>query len=363
MSDSRHPQSEVASQGAEERPPDAADAAVPGDAEVRMTAVVDESHAGGRLDAILAAVLTGVSRARIRRAIDGGLVLVDGLAMKAAGRVTAGARIEITLPPAPEGPLPEPIPLTILYEDESLIVVDKPPGMVVHPAKGHWQGTLAAALVHHCGALSTTGGATRPGIVHRLDRDTSGVIVAAKTDAVHQALAEQFHARTVEKEYLALVAGSPNWDADRVNLPVGPHPTHREKMALRPNHPESRPAETFFEVVKRYRGFALMRAKPRTGRTHQIRLHLAHLRCPVLCDKHYGGRAKITAGELRTMLRDKTLAADLAEDAVLLDRQALHAHRLSFDHPTTGLRMTFEAPLPADIRNLQAILQQSSRAC
>ncbi|HEX6962914.1 MAG TPA: pseudouridine synthase, partial [Lacipirellula sp.] len=209
--------------------------------------------------------------------------------------------------------------------------------------------------------LSGVGGQVRPGIVHRLDRDTSGVIVVAKTDAAHQSLAEQFHDRTVRKEYLAIVAGRPDRDADRVNEPIGPHPTHREKMALRTNHPEARPAETFFEVVERYPGFALMRAQPKTGRTHQIRLHLAHLRCPVLCDKQYGSRSRITAGELRGITRLKRLGSGIPDDAVLMERQALHAHRLAFEHPLSRERVEFEAQLPADMAEVLRILREALR--
>jgi 23S rRNA pseudouridine1911/1915/1917 synthase len=244
-----------------------------------------------------------------------------------------------------------------LYEDDAIVVVNKPAGMVVHPAKGHWAGTLAAALVHRFTQLSGIGGAVRPGIVHRLDRDTSGVIVVAKTDAAHQSLAAQFHNRTVKKEYLAIVSGRPDRDADRVNVPIGPHPTHRERMALRAEHADSRPAETFFEVVERFTGFALMRAHPKTGRTHQIRLHLAHIRCPVLCDKHYGSRSRITAGELRAITRQKQVAGGVPDEEVLLARQALHAHRLSFVHPTSGEAVAFEAPLAADMERVLGYLR------
>jgi 23S rRNA pseudouridine1911/1915/1917 synthase len=244
----------------------------------RFSLAVEESHAGQRLDAFLAAALGGVSRSRIRRAIDNGLATVDGERQRASHRVSTGERIEVEIPQAVEGPQPEPIELDVLYEDDAIAVVNKPPGMVVHPAKGHWAGTLAAALVHRFNThLSGVGGQVRPGIVHRLDRETSGVILVAKTDAAHKSLAEQFHERTVRKEYLAIVAGRPDRDADRVNEPIGPHPTHREKMALRTDHPDARPAETFFQVVERFPGFALMRAMPKTGRTHQIRLHLAHI--------------------------------------------------------------------------------------
>jgi 23S rRNA pseudouridine1911/1915/1917 synthase len=320
--------------------------------------VVDDAGAGQRLDAFLAAAIPSASRSRVRRAIDHAWAKVNGEPQRAAYRVAAGEQIDVLVPSAPEGPQPEATPLDVLYEDEAIVVVNKPPGMVVHPAKGHWSGTLAAALVHHFGELSGIGGAARPGIVHRLDRDTSGAIVIAKTDAAHEALAAQFHDREVAKEYLAIVAGCPDRDADRVVAAIGPHPSHREKMALRDNHPDSRPAETFFEVVERFPGFALVRAKPKSGRTHQIRLHLMHLRTPVLCDRLYGGRARITAGELRAITR-RSCAMGQPDEAVLLSRQALHAHRLAVVHPLSGQPLEFEAPLPADIERLLAALRET----
>lgn len=324
---------------------------------------VDEATEGQRLDAYLAATVQGVSRARIRRAIDEELATVDGQQQKASYRVTAGERIAIRIPVSIDAPLPEPIPLDLLYEDDVLAVVNKPPGMVVHPAKGHWAGTLAAALVHRFNEqLSGVGGLVRPGIVHRLDRETSGAIVVAKNDAAHEALAKQFHDRLVRKEYLAIIAGRLDRDADRVNEPIGPHPTHREKMAIRTDHPDARPAETFFEVVERFPGFGLVRAHPKTGRTHQIRLHLMHLRCPVLCDKQYGSRSRITVGEVRQITRQKRLGGDMADDALLLARHALHAHRLSFTHPTTGDAMTVEAPLPEDMRLVLDVLRSGDHS-
>jgi 23S rRNA pseudouridine1911/1915/1917 synthase len=329
--------------------------------EQRLSIVVDEARAGQRLDAFLAAAASGISRSRIRRAIDGGLAAVNGVQQKASYRLAAGERVAIEVAAAVDAPQPEPIPLDVLFEDDSIAVVNKPPGMVVHPAKGHWAGTLAGALVHRFNELSGVGGLVRPGIVHRLDRDTSGVIVVAKTDAAHQSLAEQFHDRTVRKEYLAIVSGRPDRDADRVNEPIGPHPTHRERMALRSDHPGSRPAETFFEVVERFPGFALVRAQPKTGRTHQIRLHLAHIRCPMLCDKQYGSRSRMTAGELRAITRQKHLAAGVTDDEVLLSRQALHAHRLGFRHPTTGEWVELEAQLALDMARLLDYLREAKR--
>jgi 23S rRNA pseudouridine1911/1915/1917 synthase len=301
----------------------------------------------------LAERLPAFSRATLRRAIDAGHVRVDGRAAKASLRLRAGSQVAVEqLAPPPVGPVPQQIPLAILYEDAQIVVVDKPAGMIVHPAKGHWEGTLASALAHHFGTLSARGGPTRPGIVHRLDRDTSGAIVVAKNDQAHDALAAQFKSRRVEKQYLAIVAGTPDRDRDLIDEPIGDHPTQREKKAIRRHDPSGREAATEYDVVERFAGYALVRARPKTGRTHQIRLHLAHIGCPVLCDRLYGGRAKIT--ELELIPRGQVLQDDargrLAAAEPLLQRQALHAYRLALLHPLTGARMEFEAPLPADIR-------------
>jgi 23S rRNA pseudouridine1911/1915/1917 synthase len=305
----------------------------------------------------LAERLKSYSRATLRRSIDAGLVHLDGAPCKASSRVRPGSQVIVfQLAPPPEGPLPQPIPLTILHEDESIVVVDKPAGMIVHPAKGHWEGTLASALAHHFTQLSARGGSTRPGIVHRLDRDTSGLIVVAKHDRAHDALAAQFKARRVSKQYLAIVAGVPDRDRDVIDEPIGPHPTHREKKAIRRQHPAGREALTEYEVVERFVGYALVLARPKTGRTHQIRLHLAHIGCPVLCDRLYGGRARIT--ELELIPRDKIPQDITALQRPLLERQALHAHRLSFLHPTTGQQMHFESPPPPDIDQTLAALRR-----
>jgi 23S rRNA pseudouridine1911/1915/1917 synthase len=219
--------------------------------------------------------------------------------------------------------------------------------MVVHPSRGHGGGTLANALAHHFSTLSAVGGPTRPGIVHRLDRDTSGVIVVAKTDAAHMALAAQWESRSIEKEYIALVAGVPDRDRDRIEQPIGMHPHQREKMAIRADHSTTREASTFYEVLERFRRFALLRVTPKTGRTHQIRVHLAHIGCPVLCDRLYGGRALITVGEL----------SGNDDATVLLDRQALHARRLRFAHPATRQIIEIEAPLPDDMQRVLDVLR------
>ena len=302
--------------------------------------VVEEVNAGERLDSFLARCFPSYSRAQVRRMIEAGGVNVDGKRRKVAYHVRAGERLSVALPELPsDGVQPEDIPLDVLFEDEHLAVINKPPGMVVHPGKGNWKGTLTAALAHHFGALSTVGGPARPGIVHRLDRDTSGVIAIAKTDRAHMALAAQFEARTVEKEYFAIVAGAPDRDRDVVEQPIGAHPYQREKMAIRADHATSREAATFYQVEQRFDGFAALKVLPKTGRTHQIRVHLAHAGFPVLCDRLYGGRAEITRGEIRHS----------DDAAVVLGRQALHARRLTVQHPASGAPIEFVAPLAEDM--------------
>jgi len=321
--------------------------------------VVAPEQAGQRLDVFLAAQLSAFSRANLRRAIDAGHVRVDEAACKVSLRLREGSRVIVQqLAPPREGPAPQDIPLDIVHEDESLVVVNKPAGMIVHPAKGHWEGTLASALAHHFGTLSGRGGPTRPGIVHRLDRDTSGVIVVAKNDQVHDILAAQFKARQVEKQYLAIVVGGTDRDRDVIDEPIGDHPTHREKKAIRRHDPNARQATTGYEVIERFAGYAFIRALPKTGRTHQIRIHLAHIGCPVLCDRLYGGRAQITELELipRDAIAHYTASGKSLSEQPLLDRQALHAHQIAFTHPTSGSRMQFEAPVPDDMERTLAAL-------
>lgn len=313
--------------------------------------VVDAAAVGLRLDAFLADTFRRYSRMQLRKAIAADGVLVNGRRTKAAHRLREGERISVALPPIPrEGPRGEDIPLDVLFEDDCLVVINKPPGMVVHPGKGHLYGTLVAALAHRFEHLSSVGGPARPGIVHRLDRDTSGVIVVAKTDRAHLVLADQFQERVVEKQYFAIVAGVPNHDRDLIEQPIGIHPYQRDKMAIRAGHTSSREARTFYEVQQRFVGFATIRVLPKTGRTHQIRLHLAHVGCPILCDKLYGGRSQITIGEIREGREG---------GEVLLDRQALHARRLKFRHPETNEFLEFEAPLPQDLLTVLAELERS----
>lgn len=315
--------------------------------------VASETDIGKRLDVFLTEQLPAHSRVQLRRVIVSGGVKVDGLGRKVAYKLNGGERITIHLPPMPTaGAMPENIPLEVLYEDEHLLAVNKPPFMVVHPARGHWSGTLASALAFHFDQLSTAGGPTRPGIIHRLDRDTSGVMVIAKHDPIHFAIAEQFELRETVKEYLALVLGVPDRDRDWISQPIGPHPYQREKMAIRPGHSEAREATTFYEVEERFDGFALLKLLPKTGRTHQLRVHLAHIRNPVLCDRLYGGRAQITRGEIEHRLED---------DDIVLNRQALHARRLKIRHPITQQPLEFEAPIPDDIQGVLDLMRQFRR--
>lgn len=313
--------------------------------------IVDPSQAGWRLDVFLTHHFPDYSRVHLRRVITAGGTRVEDVGGKPSYRLKPGQRVRVLLPELPrEAPRAENIPIELLYEDDWLIVVNKPPGMVVHPARGHWSGTLAGALQYHFGGqLSAVGGPLRPGIVHRLDRDTSGAILVAKNDLVHAKLAAQFESRAIRKEYFALVAGTPDRDRDLIDLPIGVHPQQREKMAIRRDNPASRQAQTYYEVLERFDGFAALAARPKTGRTHQIRVHLGHVGCPILCDRQYGGRARMTRGEIRR---------DPSDELVLLERQALHARRLQFAHPETGDELAIEAPLPGDMLAVLRELRQ-----
>ncbi len=323
----------------------------PGD---EVSLAVGPEDAGARLDVFLAREFPESSRSHLARVIAQGAVRVDGVTARSSVKLRPGAVVVFTVPAPPrEGPAAEEIPLSFLHVDETLAVIDKPAGMVVHPAKGNWKGTLAGALKWHLeradeagGGLSTAGGPTRPGIVHRLDRDTSGVIVVARTEAAHHALARQFERRSVGKTYLAITQGQPRFDADEIDLPIGIHPYQREKMAIRRDHATSREAVTRYEVLERFRSGALVRVTPRTGRTHQIRVHLAAVGAPVLCDGLYSGRSVIEPGFL-----------GLPPGPPLLERQALHAAALELDHPATGARSRFEAPVPADMERMLAALR------
>ena len=313
---------------------------------------VERTEQNERLDAFLVRHFSKFSRVKLQRAIASEHVLLDDKKAKSSTRLQSGQLVRFLPPtPDPEGSIPEDIPLDILFEDEHMVAINKPPAMVVHPAKGHWSGTLTAGLAFHFKQLSSIGGPTRPGIVHRLDRDTSGVILVAKTDQAHSALSSQFENRTVAKEYLAIVSPAPDRDRDVIDKPIGAHPYQREKKAIRDGHSTSRNAYSQYEVLQRFAGFAIVLVKPKTGRTHQIRVHLAHIGTPVLCDRLYSGRAKLSMSELVRGKPNQGL-----EDSILLDRQALHARRIRFAHPANGEAMEIEAPVAGDIeRTLDAL--------
>jgi 23S rRNA pseudouridine1911/1915/1917 synthase len=317
---------------------------VTADADARSLAV-DEAGAGERLDRWLAERLPGTSRARLQAIIAKGGVDVDGRAARPSLRLKAGQTVSVRIPaPEPALPLPEDIPLAVVYEDRHLLVVDKPAGLVVHPGAGRSSGTLVNALLHRVRDLSGIGGVLRPGIVHRLDRGTSGLIVVAKDDATHLALSRQFAGHHVEKEYLAVVLGVPRRAEGTIDAPIGRDPVHRRRMSVRA--PRSRQARSTYRVVEALDGAALLKVRIATGRTHQIRVHLAALGHPVAGDPTYGGRR--TPSSRRPEAREALSA---------LARPALHAARLAFTHPATGERLALESPLPDDLQRLLAALR------
>lgn len=307
---------------------------------------VTPAEEGLRLDLFLAGREAGLSRAQVQRAVAEGRVLVADRPVRAGRRVKAGEVVTFRVPaPAPAAALPEAIPLTILYEDASLLVVDKPAGMVVHPAAGHAGGTLVNALLHHCRDLSGIGGVLRPGIVHRLDRETSGLLVVAKSDEAHRGLAGQFKRHAVSKTYLAVVYGDPRAEEGRIEAALGRHPTDRKKMSTRSRR--GKEAVSRWRVRERFGAAALLEVVIETGRTHQIRVHLTESGYPVVGDRVYGG------GRVQNVA-DAWLRARLRA----MDRQALHAWRLGFAHPLTGAALAFEAPLPPDMEALCAALRE-----
>jgi 23S rRNA pseudouridine1911/1915/1917 synthase len=290
---------------------------------VALFFIAEAAHAGERLDLYLQAKMTGYSRARLQSWIKEGLVTVNGAAAKSSALLRGGEEIEVR--PADLPPLkaePEDAPIEILYEDSSVIALNKPAGLVVHAGAGAHSGTLVNRLVHHFATLSQVGGDLRPGIVHRLDRGTSGVLLVARTDAAHRALAAQFADRTTEKTYLALVEGRVNPDSGRITKPITRDPAHRTRMTARLDH--GRDALTDYRVLRRFEKFTYLEVRIGTGRTHQIRAHLASIRHPVAGDKLYG--------------------------AQLAERIFLHAWRIRFDSPATGGRVTVEAPLPKELQ-------------
>lgn len=300
------------------------------------TLQVNPEDTGTRLDAWLAGQLPDVTRSAAARLCEEGRVTAAGKPLAKNYRLSGGEAVSVTLPdPEPVDVAPQDIPLDVVYEDSDVIVVNKPKGLVVHPAPGHPDGTLVNALLHHCGdSLSGIGGELRPGIVHRIDRDTSGLIIAAKNDAAHQKLSAQLQDHTLARIYRCIVIGNLREDSGTVDAPIGRHPVDRKRMAVEPR--TGRPAVTHWSVLARYRGFTHVECRLETGRTHQIRVHLASIGHPLLGDTVYGSR-KPWPG---------------------LAGQCLHARRLKFTHPSTGRPVELECPLPdwfqAVLRKLEA---------
>jgi 23S rRNA pseudouridine1911/1915/1917 synthase len=308
---------------------------------------VTAEHIAVRLDRFLDDCLPELTRSQIKRLIDEGSVTLDGISSKAGIKLRGGEKVCVVLPePVAASAQAEDIPLQVLYEDSALIVVNKPAHFVVHPAPGHYNGTLVNALLYHCKDLSGVGGELRPGIVHRLDKDTSGVMVATKDDRTHQHLAKQFKAHTIQRRYRALVHGNVTGPKGTVDQPIGRHPVQRKKMSTAARI--SRHAVTHWQVVRRYEEdrLTLVDLLLETGRTHQIRVHLAGINCPIVGDPLYGGANRAKA------MNDVALRQMLSR----LDRQFLHAWQLGFDHPD-GTAMLFQAALPSELQNILAFLE------
>ncbi len=302
-----------------------------------MDLTATQQDVGMRLDVWLAGRLPDMSRSRLQSLLSAGQISLAGRRAKASLKVTAGMTATVTIPPpAPVALVPEDIPLQVLHEDRHLLVVNKPPGMVVHPAAGHSTGTLVNALLYRCPGLEGIGGEQRPGIVHRLDKDTSGAIVVAKNDAAMVRLSAQFRNRKVRKEYVAIVRGCPVPPEQRIETPIGRNRHDRMRMSTRPAG-KGRTAVTHLRVERSFGNFSLVRLQIETGRTHQIRVHMAHIGHPVAGDRQYGGR------------RERA-------DAGRFPRQMLHAETLSFTHPATSRTVSFKAPLPPDFVSALAAL-------
>ena len=297
---------------------------------------VEKSLPAGRLDTFLREKFPAVSRGALQRLIDQGHIRVNGMAVKPTHSPRAGELIEIHWPEArPAAAQPEEIPLDILFEDRSLLVLNKPAGLVVHPAAGHEEHTLVNALLHHCqGSLSGIGGVARPGIVHRLDKETSGCLVVAKNDETHLALSGQFAGRQVEKIYNAIVCGQLARESGEIHAAIARHPSHRKRMAVR-DDASGRAAHTSYRVLERLNSATFVEAQIHTGRTHQIRVHFQFLGHPLVGDETYGARQNARLKELTNYAAPRVM---------------LHARELSFVHPRTEKEMSFEAPLPQDFR-------------
>ncbi len=313
-----------------------------------LTLRVGQSIRERRIDKYLHGRFSNFSRVMIQKQISAGSVKVNGDIVKPSFKLTPGDQIVVALPQLPQKEImPEDIPLNIIFEDDDIIVLNKQQDMIVHPARSNTHGTLVNALVFYSDNLSTGLGEFRPGIVHRLDKNTTGVMVVTKNDTAQWKIAKQFENRQTKKTYLAIVHGCPELTADRINAKLGVHPRKRERYAVRPE--TGKEAITFYQVLEEFRGYALLEINIKTGRTHQIRVHLSHIKHPVVADDMYGGKPVYP-----WQLQD---AEPAAQDPVI-NRVALHAHTLEFKHPTTEKMVKFEATLPEDMQNLLNMLRE-----
>jgi 23S rRNA pseudouridine1911/1915/1917 synthase len=311
------------------------------------------AQAGIRLDVFLAEAM-GTSRAEAQRLLEGRSARLNGSPGRPSARLAPGDRVTAERPePVPATAQPEAIPLRVAFEDEDLLVIDKPAGMVVHPAPGHQTGTLVNAVLAHADDLSGIGGEARPGIVHRLDRDTSGLLVVAKNDTAHIALQAQIQGKSAERRYLAVVWGVPSFRVATIDAPIGRHPVDRKRMAVvTDTRHRSREAVTELRVREPWRGFSLVEARLQTGRTHQIRVHCTYIGHPVVGDPTYGGERSVPHEGYSAPER-----ARLVEAISGLDGQALHAYSLAFEHPRSGQRMEFTAEVPSAMSCLIGVLR------
>jgi 23S rRNA pseudouridine1911/1915/1917 synthase len=313
-----------------------------------LTLKVGNSVRERRLDKYLHSRFSNFSRVMLQEIIKQGGVKVNGKSVKPSFKISPADVIELALPELPSKDiLAQDIPLNIIYEDDDIIVLNKPSSLIVHPARGNTYGTLVNALVFHSDKLSSGLGEFRPGIVHRLDKDTTGVMVVAKNDTAQWKIAKQFEQRKTKKSYLAIVHGTPDLTADRINAPLGVHPKIREKYAIRPEI--GKEAITFYKVIESFRGFSLLELTPKTGRTHQIRVHLSYIKHPIVGDDMYGGKLVYP-----WQLADE----EPAVQEPVINRVALHAWTLEFKHPTTKKLVKFEAPLPEDMQHLLDMLRK-----
>jgi len=301
--------------------------------------IVPDEQQGQRLDVFLTSYFPDLTRTHVQKLITDGRVTLNAKIVKANYKVTTGDTFNLVMPKPVSGEIiPENLPLDILYEDENIIVINKARGMVVHPAPGNYQGTLVNALLYHCKNLSGINGVIRPGIVHRLDKDTTGVMVVAKTDQAHLSLSKQIQERSASREYLAVVYGIIGENQGLIDAPIGRHPTDRKKMAVVFEH--SKAAITRFHVVERFHGFSLVTCKLQTGRTHQIRVHMSYIEHPVVADPVYGPTRQ--------------------PFSQIISGQALHSAKLTLRHPVTNEQLLFEAPLPDDFAELLTYIRLKS---